>query len=148
MLVGSRLKPLLDLAQPLERRRWSFFDHFVTRRWLTLSPKGPANSFSAHFGGSGWATQLAHYSPQPPPDLLRAWRAVLILPRSPHFYSQPFCQMHLIMNQANQARPQFKVGRFTQPGLGPQQILFVEAKAVFNRITPFVKRPNLLQGYL
>src|SRR5258708_9404078 len=111
----------------------ALFDHLVALRWLYFSPKGPANPFSTTLTPSGRATQLPHYCCQPAPQLLGTNLALVALPSSQYPQPRPLGYDQLVVNQTDHRRPQLEVLCLTQPGLAPQQILFVEPIAVLYR---------------
>ena len=123
----------------------ALFNHLVTHRWLNLYSKGPSPTFSATLRWPGRAAQLGHYCSQTSPDLLGTKRSVPTFPRSQYPKPQTLRHYQLVVNHTDHLRPQLELARFSQAGLAPQQILFVEPVAMFYRETPLVSGPNLTE---
>ncbi len=120
-------------------------NHFVTHGWLNFCPKDPSNAFSSTLRHSGEASQLAHYCPQPSPDLLRAEWSLVIFPWSQYSHPQTFGDVHFVVDHTDQGGPQLELTWLPQARLRPEQILFIEAEAVFYGETPFVSGPHFAE---
>ncbi len=145
MTSSSQLATNLRANNPQNRSRNPFFDHLIAGGWVNFATNRPTWPISSHFGWSGRRAQLFNYSRQPSSNLLRTRLPLSTLPGSQHCQAQVLRQLQLVVYQTNDSRPQFKLSWVTQPGVFPQQILFVKAIAVLNPLTPFVIRPDLGQ---
>jgi hypothetical protein len=124
MSESSRCRRRLSL-------RWRFPHHRMSFRTLHHCPLRPARRFSASLGCARRCSYLCNNPPHRPPHLTRACLPHARLPRPP-FRLHPWrCQHQFVMHDCHHIAPALHLRRRPHPHVGPHQILFIEAIAVF-----------------
>src|SRR5947209_6327770 len=122
-----------------------FTNDRMTGPGLGMKAFGPPQCFSTPLWWSCRGAQLVQKAGQSPSHLRqRRYRAVG-LPRSVAPFHQRTSQHQQIVRTGDHVRPAFSALRATQPWLIPEQLLFVNAIAMFMRVAQAIRRADLGQ---
>src|ERR1700687_1448690 len=125
-------------------RPWfGLVDHSIAWCRFHDGPFLSSRRFSAWFGGSSRRSQLRKKFGHGPSHLLRRSFALAALPGTQTGLHQWTRQHQVIVHNGDDLTPAFKLRWGAQPGLCPQQALFVEAIAMLVRVAPSVAQTHL-----
>src|SRR5947209_1933847 len=122
-----------------------FTNHRMTGPGLGMKAFGPSRSFSAQLRRSRRGAQLLQKGGHRPSHLRQRRKRGAGLPRSRAPLQQRTSQHQQIVRAGHDVRPAFGALRGAQPGLIPEQLLFVKAIAVLMRVAQAIGRADLGQ---
>src|SRR6266568_5534551 len=122
-----------------------FANDWMTGSGLGMKAFGPSRRFSAQLRRSRRGAQLLQKGGHGPSHLRQRRKRGAGLPRSIAPLQQRTSQHQQIVSAGHDVRPAFGALRGAQPGLIPEQLLFVKAIAVLMRVAQAIGRANLGQ---
>src|SRR2546421_3244886 len=122
-----------------------FTDYRMTGPGLGMKAFGPSRRFSPQLWRSRRGAQLLQKGGHGPSHLRQRRKRGAGLPRSIAPLQQRTSQHQQIVSAGHNVRPAFGALRGAQPGLIPEQLLFVKAIAVLMRVAQAIGRANLGQ---
>src|SRR6266852_9282488 len=125
-------------------RPWiGLVDHPIAWCRFYNGPLLSSRRFSAWFGRPSRRSQLHHKFGHRPAHLLGRSVALTALPGTQTGLHQWTRQHQVIVHDGDDLAPAFKLRWGAQPGLCPQQVLLLEAIAMFMRVAPPVAQGHL-----